>query len=72
MPALGPESDTTRPSFIFAVKPTSVTILAKPDFVSAAKELEVSCQAVGGYPPPKLTWWMGTKRLRPYDQVSEG
>ena len=53
----------------FAVKPTSVSILEKPGHVSANKELEVVCQAVGGYPPPKLTWWLGSKMLRPDDEV---
>ena len=57
-------------SFYLSVKPTSVSILEKPGHVSADRELEIVCQAVGGYPPPKLTWWLGSKMLRPDDEVS--
>ena len=51
------------------MKPTAVTILDKISHVSADKEVEVTCQAVGGYPSPKLTWWLGSKMLRPFDEV---
>ena len=54
----------------FAVKPTSLAILAKPSFVSANQQVEAVCQAVGGFPPPKLTWWLGAKKKRPHDEVS--
>ena len=52
------------------MKPTSLAILAKPSFVSANKQVEAVCQAVGGFPPPKLTWWLGAKKKRPHDEVS--
>ena len=52
------------------MKPTSLAILAKPSFVSANKQLEAVCQAVGGFPPPKLTWWLGAKKKRSHDEVS--
>ena len=55
---------------LLAVRPTSLAILAKPKSVPAEKELEVVCQALGGYPPPKLTWWLGSKKLRAFDEVS--
>ena len=54
----------------YSVKPTAVTILDKISHVSADKEVEVTCQAVGGYPSPKLTWLLGSKLLRPFDEVS--
>jgi hypothetical protein len=61
-------------SFIYAfsitVKPTTVTILEKPSFVSAGKEIKVVCQSLGGYPPPKLTWWLGSKMLKSNDEVT--
>ncbi|CAB4064559.1 unnamed protein product, partial [Lepeophtheirus salmonis] len=50
------------------LKPVSVKILAKPTFISAEKEIEVICQALGGYPPPTLTWWLGSKSLDAYDE----
>ena len=53
-----------------SVKPTAVSILDKISHVSADKEVEVTCQAVGGYPSPKLTWWLGSKILRHFDEVS--
>ena len=56
-------------TFSFSVKPTSLAILAKPSFVSANKQLEAVCQAVGGFPPPKLTWWLSNKKKRPHDEV---
>ena len=52
------------------VKPTAVSILEKPSHISADKEVEVICQAVGGYPSPKLSWWLGSKIMRPIDEVS--
>lgn len=52
-----------------SVKPTAVSILDKISHVSADKEVEVTCQAVGGYPSPALTWWLGSKMLRPFDEV---
>ena len=52
------------------VKPTAVSILDKISHVSADKEVEVTCQAVGGYPSPKLTWLLGSKLLRAFDEVS--
>ena len=56
--------------FCFSVKPTGVSILDKISHLSADKEIEVTCQAVGGYPSPKLTWWLGSKILRHFDEVS--
>ena len=53
----------------FAVKPTSVTILEKQSFVSAGREIKVVCQSLGGYPPPKLTWWLGSKMLKSNEEV---
>lgn len=53
---------------VLNLKPSTVTILEKPSYVSAGKELEVICQSLGGYPPPKLTWWLGSKMLRPNDE----
>ena len=41
----------------------------KISHLSADKEIEVTCQAVGGYPSPKLTWWLGSKILRHFDEV---
>lgn len=55
---------------ILNLRPTSLAILAKPKSVSASKELEVVCQAVGGFPPPQLSWWLGSKKLRPFDETS--
>ena len=55
--------------FCFSVKPTGVSILDKISHLSADKEIEVTCQAVGGYPSPKLTWWLGSKILRHFDEV---
>ena len=57
-------------SLSLSVKPTSLAILAKPSFVSAHRQVEAVCQAVGGFPPPKLTWWVGSKKKRPHDEVS--
>ena len=31
--------------------------------------MDVICQALGGHPPPKITWWLGSKQLAPYDEV---
>ena len=56
--------------FLFLVKPTTVSILDKISHVSADKEVEVTCEAIGGYPSPKLTWWLGSKILRAFDEVS--
>ena len=55
-------------SFI-SVKPTSVAILEKPSHVSAGREIKVVCQSLGGYPPPKLTWWLGSKMLKSNEEV---
>ena len=55
---------------LFAVKPTSVTILEKPSYVSANREIKVVCQSLGGYPPPKLTWWLGSKMLKSNEEVT--
>ena len=55
---------------LILVKPTAVSILDKISHVSADKEVEVTCQAVGGYPSPKLTWLLGSKLLRAFDEVS--
>ena len=54
----------------FAVKPTSVTILEKPSYVSANREIKVVCQSLGGHPPPKLTWWLGSKMLKSNEEVT--
>lgn len=43
--------------------------MEKRTFVSAGKLLEVVCQTVGGHPPPKITWWLGSKRLKHEDEV---
>ena len=50
-------------SFLFAVGPTSVTILNKKDPVSSGKEIDVRCQTVGARPPPTITWWLGGKQV---------
>ena len=26
-------------------------------------------QAMGGFPPPEITWWIGTRRLQPEQTV---
>ena len=52
------------------MKPTNVAILEKPGHVSAGKEIKVVCQSLGGYPHPKLTWWLGTKMLKSNEEVS--
>ena len=54
----------------FTVKPTSVTILEKPSYVSANREIKVVCQSLGGHPPPKLTWWLGSKMLKSNEEVT--
>ena len=53
----------------FSVKPTSVAILEKQSHVSAGREIKVVCQSLGGYPPPKLTWWLGSKMLKSNEEV---
>ena len=55
--------------FYFTVQPLSLSIKNKPGHVSANKELEVVCESEGGFPAPKLTWWLGSKMLRPDDEV---
>ena len=50
--------------------PTGLEILEKPTYVSEGKARMVTCQATGGYPPPELTWWIGTRRLAPEQTVS--
>lgn len=57
--------------FVFVpVKPTSVAILKNSSHVSAGKGVEIVCQALGGYPPPKITWWLGSKRLKHEHEAS--
>lgn len=48
---------------LFAVGPTSVTILNKKDPVSAGKEVDVRCQTVGARPIPTITWWLAGKQV---------
>ena len=55
--------------WFLSVKPSSVTILEKPSFVSAGREIKVVCQSLSGYPPPKLTWWLGSKMLKSNEEV---
>ena len=54
----------------FSVPPTGLEILEKPTYVSEGKSRLVTCQATGGYPPPEITWWIGTRRLQPEQTVS--
>ena len=51
--------------------PTGLEILEKPTYVSEGKSRLVTCQATGGYPPPEVTWWIGTRQLYPEQTVSE-
>ena len=46
-----------------------MAILEKPSHVSAGREIKVVCQSLGGYPPPKLTWWLGSKMLKSNEEV---
>ena len=51
-----------------SVRPVSLSILTKPSFVSAQVSFTVTCQAIGGYPPPRLSWWLGSKKLTTIDK----
>ncbi|XP_023348793.1 uncharacterized protein LOC111717526 [Eurytemora carolleeae] len=53
------------------VFPTALEILEKPTYVSEGRDREVTCRAVGGFPPPSIQWWIGTKQLDPTYQNSE-
>ena len=53
-----------------SVPPTGLEILEKPTYVSEGKSRLVTCQATGGYPPPEITWWIGTRQLQPQQSVS--
>ena len=56
--------------FSISVPPTGLEILEKPTYVSEGKSRMVTCQATGGYPPPEITWWIGTRQLSPQQTVS--
>jgi len=51
--------------------PTKLEILEKPTYVSEGKSRMVTCQATGGYPPPEITWWIGTRQLSPEQTKKE-
>ena len=53
-----------------SVPPTGLEILEKPTYVSEGKSRLVTCQATGGYPPPEISWWIGTRQLQPQQSVS--
>lgn len=59
-----------RSLIIHAVPPTGLEILEKPTYVSEGKSRVVTCQAIGGYPPPEITWWIGNRQLQPEQTVS--
>ena len=50
------------------VPPTGLQILEKPTYVSEARV--VTCQAMGGFPPPEISWSIGTRQLQPQQMVS--
>ena len=52
------------------VPPTGLQILEKPTYVSEGKARVVTCQAMGGFPPPEISWWIGTRQLQPQQTVS--
>jgi len=54
---------------LLLVFPTALEILEKPTYVSEGRDREVTCRAVGGFPPPSIQWWIGTKQLDPTYQV---
>eukprot|EP00090_Calanus_glacialis_P029736 TRINITY_DN4776_c0_g2_i1.p1 TRINITY_DN4776_c0_g2~~TRINITY_DN4776_c0_g2_i1.p1 ORF type:complete len:861 (-),score=112.71 TRINITY_DN4776_c0_g2_i1:337-2919(-) len=51
--------------------PTGLQVLEKPTYVSEGKSRVVTCQAIGGYPPPEITWWIGTRQLLPQQTKKE-
>lgn len=51
--------------------PTGLEILEKPTYVSEGKSRVVTCQAIGGYPPPEITWWIGNRQLQPEQTKKE-
>ena len=57
--------------YYFSVPPTGLQVLEKPTYVSEGKSRVVTCQAIGGYPPPEITWWIGTRQLLPQQTVSD-
>ncbi|XP_033218241.1 nephrin-like [Belonocnema kinseyi] len=46
------------------MRPLSVEIDEKENYVSANKTYEVSCRSRGSRPPAVLTWWRGSKQLK--------
>ena len=56
-------------TFACPVPPTGLSILEKPTYVSEGKSRLVTCQAVGGFPPPQISWWIGTRQLQPQQTV---
>lgn len=58
--------------FIFflriAVRPLSVDILFNNQPLSADRNYELECQAIGSRPPSKITWWLGGIELTGHTQ----
>ena len=41
------------------MRPQTVTIIQKPDFVRVGEEYELVCQAYGSKPAAEVTWYRG-------------
>ncbi|XP_054283784.1 nephrin-like [Macrosteles quadrilineatus] len=46
------------------LKPLWVKILGENRSFSAEQRVDVSCEAVGARPPPRITWWKGSNQLK--------
>lgn len=56
-------------SYLFSkVRPLSVDILFNNQPLSADRNYEIECQAIGSRPPSKITWWMGDIELSGHTQ----
>lgn len=49
--------------FLLAVKPLEVQILSSRQPLSAGRDYDVPCQAVGSKPPANITWWKDNEKL---------
>lgn len=50
-------------SLVIAVRPLEVNILFNNQPLSADRQYEVQCEAIGSRPPSIITWWMNNIAL---------
>ena len=41
----------------------------EPSFKNCKMVTMLTLQAMGGFPPPEISWWIGTRRLKPEQMV---